>query len=110
MIFYVVSLLPLVECLNSAVPEAVTSMFADDAAVVASFHDCTMCLEFLAEEGPKYGYYPEPEKTHDICKLEDEPEAKAAFLLQGIAISCSRGERYLGGFVGCRIEREYNGS
>jgi hypothetical protein len=40
-------------------------------------------------------HYPEPEKTHVICKLEDKPEAKAV-----------RGERYLGGFVGRRMERE----
>ena len=38
-------------------PAAVTPMFADDAAAVDSFDDCALCLEFLMEEGPKYGYY-----------------------------------------------------
>jgi hypothetical protein len=42
-----------------------------------------MCLEFLSERGPVYGYYIEPEKTHVICTEADEPQARAAFLIEG---------------------------
>jgi hypothetical protein len=30
-----------------------------------------------------YGYYIEPEKTHVICTEADEPQARAAFLIEG---------------------------
>jgi hypothetical protein len=105
MILYGVALLPLAERLRRAVPQAVIPMFADDAAAVGSFDKCALCLEFLMEEGPKYGYFPEAEKTRVICPLADEPEAKAAFLSRGISVTCSRGERYLGGFIGGEKEK-----
>jgi hypothetical protein len=63
-------------------------------------------MEYLSEHSPTYGYYIEPEKTHVICKEEEEPEAKAAFLSRGLVVSFSRGQRYLGGFIGSKGERE----
>jgi hypothetical protein len=106
MILYGVALLPLVEGLRQAVPEATTPWFADDSAAIGNMHKCAKCLEYLSEHGPTYGYYIEPEKTHVICKEEEEPEAKAAFLSRGLVVSFSRGQRYLGGFIGSKGERE----
>jgi hypothetical protein len=106
MILYGVALLPLAERLRRAVPEAVIPMYADDAAGVGRFDHSAKCLDFLMEEGPYYGYFPEAEKTRVICSLADEPEARAAFLSRGISVTCSRGERYLGGFVRGEKEKE----
>eukprot|EP00956_Cyclotella_meneghiniana_P042116 scaffold248361_cov42-Cyclotella_meneghiniana.AAC.1 len=106
MVLYGVALLPLAEQLRRDVPEVTTPQFADDLAAVGNLSDCAMALEFLIEEGPKYGYFPEPEKTHIICTAEQEPEAKSAFLSRDMIVNYSRGERYLGGFVGSKLERE----
>jgi hypothetical protein len=101
MILYGVALLPLVEKLRVAVPEATTPWFADDAAAIGNALDNATALEFLAHEGKAYGWYAEPEKTHVICTKEEEPEVKAAFLSRGfVEVKFSRGQRYLGGFIG----------
>jgi hypothetical protein len=106
MILYGVALLPLVEKLKEAVPEALIPMFADDAAAVANFTHCASCLEFLCAKGPIYGYHPEAEKTKVICSAADEAEAKAAFLARNLNVQVSRGERYLGAFMGSAVERD----
>jgi hypothetical protein len=50
--------------------------------------------------GPQYGYFPEPGKSYYICKAEDEEAARQAFESFGLDINYSRGQRYLGGFIG----------
>eukprot|EP00956_Cyclotella_meneghiniana_P030419 scaffold76449_cov22-Cyclotella_meneghiniana.AAC.1 len=67
--------------------------------------DCALALEYLVKEGPKYGYYPEPEKTHVVCTEAEEPEGRWAFLDRDLIVNISRGERYLGGFVGREKEK-----
>ena len=43
---------------------------------------CLLALEYLMimEEGPKYGYYLEPAKTHVVCTEAEEPKGQWAFL------------------------------
>ncbi|KAL7523666.1 hypothetical protein ACHAXR_000280 [Thalassiosira sp. AJA248-18] len=53
------------------------------------------CIDFLMKKGPRYGYFPEPEKSWYICKGEDEADARAAFENYGIYIQYTRGHRYL---------------
>jgi hypothetical protein len=106
MALYDVALLPLGEKLRRAVPGATLPTFADDVAAVGNVVSCARSLEFLSEVGPIYGYFPEPEKTHVICKEEDELEAKVAFLTRGLDVKYSRGQRYLGGFIGRKKERD----
>ena len=105
MILYGCALLPLVEEVKRAVPEAITPWYADDSAAVGNLVDCAMCLEVLKEKGPLYGYFPEAEKTRVICTEEDEPAAKTAFYSRGLMVDFSRGQRYLGGFVGGMAEK-----
>ena len=58
------------------------------------------CLDFLVKFGPQYGYFPKPGKSYYICKAEDEDAARQAFESFGLDINYSRGQRYLGGFIG----------
>ena len=85
---------------------ALTPWFADDAAAVRNAYDCGSVVEFLMAKGPCYGYYPEPEKTIHVGKLEDESAAKAAYLSCGLRVNFLQGHRYLGGFVGGEPEKE----
>ena len=57
-------------------------------------------LTFWLKNGPKYGYYPEVDKSYYVCKLEDEAVARAEFNRLGLDIKLSRGRNYLGGFIG----------
>jgi hypothetical protein len=53
-----------------------------------------------------YSYFPEPGKSHYICKVEDEPIAWQAFESLGLEINYLRGQRYLGGFIGSAQRKE----
>ncbi|KAL3809437.1 hypothetical protein ACHAXA_004006 [Cyclostephanos tholiformis] len=64
------------------------------------------CLDFLMKFGPSYGYFPEPGKSHYICKAEDKPAARQAFEGFGLKINYLRGQRYLGGFTGSAQKKE----
>ena len=64
------------------------------------------CLDFLVKFGPTYRYFPEPSKSYYICKAEDEEVARAAFEGFGLEINYSRGQRYLGGFIGSAKTKE----
>ncbi|KAL7543292.1 hypothetical protein ACHAXR_013157 [Thalassiosira sp. AJA248-18] len=100
MSIYGVGLMPLAASMRETIPEALQPWFADDAAGAGKAVHNAQCLAFLMEHGPKYGYFPEPDKCYYICKAEDEPVAKAAFEQHGLTINYTRGRRYLGGFIG----------
>ena len=100
MLLYGVALMPLAERMQQAVPSALQPWFADDSAIAGTSEQCAECLEFLCEQGPDYGYFPEPEKSWHICKTQDEAEAKVAFMVRDMKVNFTRGHRYLGGFLG----------
>ncbi len=56
--------------------------------------------------GPPYGYFPKPGKSYYICKAEDEPTARQAFESFGLKINYSRGQGYLGCFIGSTLRKE----
>jgi hypothetical protein len=56
--------------------------------------------------GPAIGYYPEPSKSWYICKAEDEEVARQAFEAEGLTIKYTRGQKYLGGFIGSGSTKE----
>ena len=97
---YGIALLPLCRRMRADIPEALQLWYADDASSVGSAEANARCLEYLVEHGPWYGYIPKPEKSWYICKSQDEEEARRAFDARGLTIGYSRGQRYLGGFVG----------
>lgn len=56
-------------------------------------------LDALLEDGPKYGYYPEPRKSIAIVKDWRQLErAKQEF--QGLGLEFVEASRFLGGFLG----------
>ncbi|KAL7523344.1 hypothetical protein ACHAXR_000135, partial [Thalassiosira sp. AJA248-18] len=92
--------MPLAEQMRTEIPTVLQTWFADDMAGAGSAAHNAECLDFLMKKGPRYGYFPEPEKSWYICKGEDEAVARAAFASFGINIQYTRGHRYLGGFIG----------
>ncbi len=100
MSLYGVALLPLATKMREQFPTALQPWFADDLGAAGEARVNAGCLDFLVKFGPKYGYYANPSKSHYICKLEDESKTKLEFDLLGLEINFSRGERYLGDFIG----------
>jgi hypothetical protein len=54
--------------MRADMPETLVPWYADDSGAV----DTARGLKFLQEEGPKYGYHPEPAKCIYVCKAKDE--------------------------------------
>jgi len=59
---YGIALLPICISMNAVVPGAFQPWYADDASLVGTAADNARCLAFLVDNGPKYGYHPQPEK------------------------------------------------
>ncbi|KAL3806424.1 hypothetical protein ACHAXA_007766, partial [Cyclostephanos tholiformis] len=106
MSLYSVALMPLASKMREAIPEALQPWYCDDAGAAGKALPNARCLDFLVKFGPTYGYFPEPGKSHYICKAEDEPAARQAFEGFGLEINYSRGQRYLGGFIGSARKKE----
>ena len=103
---YGVALMPLASKMREAIPDALQPWYCDDAGAAGKAMPNARCLDFLMKFGPAYGYFPEPGKSHYICKVEDEPAAHQAFEGIGLEINYSRGQRYLGGFIGSARKKE----
>jgi hypothetical protein len=106
MSLYGVALMPLASKMREAIPEALQPWYCDDAGAAGRALPNARCLDFLVKFGPTYGYFPEPGKSHYICKADDEPAARQAFEGFGLEINYSRGQRYLGGFIGSARKKE----
>ena len=50
--------------------------------------------------GPRYGYFPNPEKSYLIVKPDKQIEASQLFKDTNITV-CGTGKRYLGGSLSC---------
>eukprot|EP00731_Ephydatia_muelleri_P004744 Em0002g920a len=72
--------------------------YADDLACAAKIPKLREWFDNLCKLGPAYGYYPEPQKTVVVVDEVDKAEANACF--GDIGVKVSRGQRYLGGFIG----------
>ena len=102
---YGVALVPLAEKMMVAIPDNLQPWYADDVSGAGNAVDNAECMLFLKENGPTYGYFPEPEKSLHICKMEDEAAVKVAFYSQGLKVKFVRGARYLGGYIGGKVHR-----
>ena len=50
--------------------------------------------------GPPLGYFPQDEKSNDICPESQREAAERAFRALDLAVKFSSGQRYVGGFLG----------
>ena len=55
-------------------------------------------LDLLIKEGPKYGYYPEPQKSFLVVHPDFLDEAETIF--SDLHVKIVTGQRFLGGFIG----------
>ena len=65
MLFYGVSLMPLIESLKDR-DKYFQLWYADDSGAPGALENLVEWLSTLTENGPKYGYYPEPSKSYLI--------------------------------------------
>ena len=97
MLFYGVALLPLIKKLHNQTTHK-QGFYADDAGACANFDDLKQWLQQVVDEGPKYGYYPDPQKSFLIVHPDQIYEAKRCFEQTGLEIVT--GKRYVEGFIG----------
>ena len=58
----------------------------------------------ISQEGPKFGYFPEPSKCYLVVAPEFVEEAAKVF--EGYAVNIVTGHKLLGGFIGDELETE----
>ena len=63
--------------------------YADDATGCDTFAKLRVWFDALLEKGPKYGYFPKPEKCILVTKPERLAAARAAFKKSGVIIDTS---------------------
>ena len=61
---------------------------------------------FSGQNGPKYGYYSQPKKSWYACKAEDKKVAKEELGKILLPIRVTRGQRYMGVFIGNEEEKD----
>ena len=97
MLFYGVSLMPLIESLKDR-DKYLQTWYADDSGALGALENLVEWLSSLTENGPKYGYYLEPSKSYLVVHPNFAEKAHQLFDRFGIRIIEDR--RYLGGFIG----------
>ena len=116
MAMYALSVVPLIkkcqEALDSAdepsvLCEAVQVWFADDAASGGKMRTLRNLWDLLVTNGPSYGYFPKPSKTHLVVKSERQAAAARNFERTGIHLTKEgdshtheAGQHHLGAAVG----------
>ena len=102
MLLYGIAILPLIRQLKN--PDiSKQNWFADDSACFAALNDLVGWLKKLIELGPKYGYFPEPEKSYVI--VNPDCLLKAREIFQEFDINVVEGSRFLGGYIGAEEEK-----
>ena len=78
--------------------------YADDSACASNLHSILSWLKLLMKEGPKFGYFPEPEKSYLVVHLNQVEEAKVLFA--ELKVNVVTGNRFLGGYIGSTADTE----
>lgn len=103
MSFYACAVTKLIQDLRISSPDSKTVWFADDSASAGSVDSVLKWWNDLKKLGPKYGYYPKPNKTWLIVKPSFHQYARQKF--EDINITTD-GHRYLGSFIGTDSGKE----
>ena len=97
MAFYALSVLPLIRSLKD-IHQWNQAWYADDANCGGRLERLLVWFKRLMQDGPAFGYFPEPTKTYLVVDEVDLPEARRLFGPLGVQITTSH--RVLGGHVG----------
>ena len=101
MLLYGLAVLPLARTLKK--PGSWTqNWYADDSACLARFELLREWLALLMIEGPKYGYFPKPEKS--VIVVHPNYLHDAAIIFDDLGIKVVTGHRFLGGFIGSEVD------
>eukprot|EP00804_Cyclotella_cryptica_P007184 CCRYP_009733-RA/>CCRYP_009733-RA protein AED:0.50 eAED:0.50 QI:0/-1/0/1/-1/0/1/0/187 len=95
-----VSLLSLAEDLRKFQPGLLQPWYAGDFSIYGRASQVASLFNRLCAKGPSIGYFPAPAKSWAICPKRMESNAKAILGAAGLPVRWSRGQRYVGGFVG----------
>jgi hypothetical protein len=90
--------MPLIQTLK-ADSVAIQNWYADDAAAIGTLEHLRDWLQKLIHNGPKFGYFPEPQKSFLVVHPDFADKAKEMFE-QSLGVTVVPGHRFLGGFVG----------
>ena len=105
MLIYAVALLSLVKSLKVK-ENRLQTWYADDSTCIGNIKEVRSWYDQLAEQGPAYGYFPEPKKSCLIVTPQFEDEARIVFGDLGVQIV--NGHRFLGGVIGdCIIADDF---
>ncbi len=106
MILYGIGLLPLAEHLRQQDPTVLQPWYADDFAMEGPSSRVATLFTTLCQKGPSIGYFPAPAKSWAICPRASEPSARKIFEDSSLPVKFSRGQRYVGGFIGSTACRD----
>ena len=100
MVFYSITLVPLVEELRAVDPGLLSTFYADNVAFDGSAQRSAQLLNMLMKMGPDRGYLPDPAKSLFISNTPwQEEEARRDFLEEGLVLNFVGGSRYLGAYL-----------
>ena len=98
---YALAISPLVSRLTD-LSAAKHIWYADDSGAVGALEALHQWWGVLIQEGPAYGYFPNPSKTWLVLKPEHLPEATTIFQDTGVNLTCD-GRPYLGTPLGSSV-------
>ena len=76
-------------------PERLQPWFVDDTGAADKTRSNPRWFKFFVEHVPKYGYYPEVEKTWYVFKARNKTITQDEFNRLGVSIKMTRGRSYL---------------
>jgi hypothetical protein len=98
MVAYGILLLLLIQLLKDEVQDVKQPWYADDAGMGGTLSGIRGYFKKLQEQGPRWGYFPEPDKSILIVQPHSKAAARIAF--KDLDFTIVTGACYLGGFLG----------
>ena len=106
MAMYALAVRPLIDRLQTNIPDVKQVWYADDATGAASCRELRAWWDYLLEHGKGFGYYRNASKTHLIVKAQFLEKAKQMFAGTNVNIT-TEGKRHLGAAIGSRAYTEH---